>query len=206
MPHFYHGHGGFIPYGGYYGDNYGYGYGASIPNIIGGLVNILPQIFGQRFAGPPAYMDAGDPRMMYGNPQAQWGGQQWGQNPGWNRPVTGYPMPNMDIHNPIERDAAIDSGRIAQSLQYGQQPDLGLTQRHLDKAIRCDQASRLHGRQTDFFGRLVANIDRDLQQRMGGRYRFVDNQSTGWRPQIVDTQQGYYQQQASVAGDSDDYT
>jgi hypothetical protein len=160
---------------------------------VQGLVNILPEIFGgQRRFGAPPYMDAG----AYQNPQGQWGQYQ--------QPATGYPLPNVDIRNPIERDAAIDSQRIGNSLSSGQQADLSSAQRHLDRALRIDQRARSHGRQTDFFGQLVQSIDRDLQQSMGGRYRFVDNQSTGWQPRIVDTQASYYQNDAAVTDTGED--
>jgi hypothetical protein len=163
---------------------------------VQGLFNdILPQIFGgQRRFGAPPYMDAG----AYPNPQGQLGQYQ---------PVTGYPLPNVDLRNPIERDAAMDSQSISNSLSSGQQADLSGAQRHLDRALRIDQRAHSYGRQTDFFGRLVQSIDRDLQQSMGGRYRFVDNQSTGWQPRIVDTQASYYQNNAAVTDTGeDDYT
>src|ERR1700733_1989353 len=198
MSHYSHWHGGgyYVPYGGAYpynDDNYGR---SPIPNIVQGLFNdILPQIFGgQRRFGAPPYMDA-----AYQNPQGQWGQYQ--------QPVAGYPLPNVDIRNPIERDAAIDAQRIGNSLSAGQQADLSSAQRHLDRALRIDQRARSHGRQTDFYGQLVQSIDRDLQQSMGGRFRFVDNQSTGGQPRIVDTQASYYQNNAAVTdADEDDYT
>jgi hypothetical protein len=195
MSHYSHWHGGgyYVPYGGgypYNDDNYGR---SPISNVVQGLVNILPEIFGgQRRFGAPPYMDAG----AYQNPQGQWGQYQ--------QPATGYPLPNVDIRNPIERDAAIDSQRIGNSLSSGQQADLSSAQRHLDRALRIDQRARSHGRQTDFFGQLVQSIDRDLQQSMGGRYRFVDNQSTGWQPRIVDTQASYYQNDAAVTDTGED--
>src|ERR1700733_8785169 len=111
---------------------------------------------------------------------------QWNQNQ--YRQQTNYPLPNLNLnHDPIERDAGIVAREIASG-----QTDLRDAQRFLDKAARCDRFGQSHGRQPNYYGRLVAAVNRDLQSS-SGRYQFIANASTGYQPRIVDTESSYYQ-------------
>jgi hypothetical protein len=173
-------------------------FGGGIGNFLEGL--LLGSVFHQGLGG--RFFEGAYGGNGYGNGYGNHNYQnpmysQWIQNQ--YRQPTNYPLPNLNL-DPIDRDAAI----VAREIGNGQ-TDLRDAQRFLEKAARCDRYGQSHGRQPNYYGRLVAAVNRDLQSS-NPRYQFVADASTSYRPRIVDTQSPYYQNNNSSDDDSTEYS